>query len=304
MSIMDTQQIIQNLPTMSMEDLQLLSKAVDDEMNPSFDKLDIWVEQRPCRKYEWVIYHFMGVYHAALVIFHSDEIELHKGSSTDEISAKRIALRSALYKLVEDLAADRDEDIGSVRKVDSDSEVKWGGRPGENKNEFVSHLQTSYKMKWDKKKKIYTDGRFVYTSLEKVYGSLLKNGKIRPITRFEMLELTRRGIQFEHIADIRDIQNIKKQQYDPEKSSSEESEAPDSSDSESSDADLKGENEYKGAWNPSDFYKFSRKDYPTPCNGVPGLKPSNISFSQKTSKSPGEETDSEDVSVISSGEEM
>nr|QBK86021.1 MAG: hypothetical protein LCMAC101_06160 [Marseillevirus LCMAC101] len=86
-------------------------------------------------------------------------------------------------------------------------------------------------MKWDEDKKIYTDGEFVYTSLEKIYARLLLNEKLRPLTTSEVIGLKSRGIQCEKVS-MEYLLDIQKQQDDSEESSSEAD-----SDSSSSEAD-------------------------------------------------------------------
>ncbi len=331
---MDAQQIIQGLPSLSMEDLQQLSDAVQKEISPSFEKLAEWESQKSDRKFEWVIHQTddpVGcIYHAALVLFHHGAIELYKGSSIanmenmPELFAKRVALRSALRELI--LVSDTREDEGpdpepvSDSDSDSDSEESLSLSQAERKyqerkqsepkevDKFyklndITTGQTSQKqesimkryfdgsqfsgkthlraaeqffqkltnldvtsatyifslvsieteeifffrgiksiktnrviphMKWVDKKNIYTDGEFVYTSLEKVYARLLQNGNLRPLTCFEMRDLKIRGIQYIRIKSIREIYALQKQQNDSEESSSESSE---SSSSEAEDSE-------------------------------------------------------------------
>jgi hypothetical protein len=103
---MNTAKIIQNLSLLSMEDLNQLSNAVQDEINPSFDKLEKWGTQKPDRYFEWVLRRIDQtvspsglIYHAALVVFRDGKIELYKGSSPIEIFAQKTALRLALQDL-------------------------------------------------------------------------------------------------------------------------------------------------------------------------------------------------------------
>jgi len=76
---------------------------------------------------------------------------------------------------------------------------------------------------WDKKKKMYTDGAFVYTVLEKAYAVLLENGALRPLTKLEMDDLSDRGIQYLNASNMKEIYNLQRQQYDSDTSSSEDS---------------------------------------------------------------------------------
>ncbi len=377
MLTMDTQQIIQMLPSLSLENLQLLSKTVEDEMNPSFEKLEEWKNQKSDRKFEWVLHHTFGqeslsglTYHAALVVFYDGKIDLYKGSSKIELFTKKIALRSALAKLVtsevrEDEGSDPDsvsvvstddsgeefddfesddkkpnpkpgpgpmlkqilrdqnrrckkvydsdpdsdeerpkinpkkiERIISPKKVEQilrdqnrkckkgaeggyklnsimgsqssqerdgvikryfDNSVFFGETPLQVAEEFLEKLdemntkhgvytfsfllqdcgkkrkfsfrgtigKEGFKvvpcMVWDNEKKIYTDGKFVYTSLEKVYATLSDNGTLRPLTISEINDLTDRDMQYLHVTSTREIDNIRHQQYDSDISSEESS---------------------------------------------------------------------------------
>jgi hypothetical protein len=103
-----------------------------------------------------------------------------------------------------------------VLKEEKERKISFRGTIGKTNEVFPL-------MNWDKKKKIYTDGTFVYTSLENVYAVLLKNGRLRPLTKLEMDEFSDHGVRHLNVSNMREIYNLQHEQYDSDKSSSDDS---------------------------------------------------------------------------------
>lgn len=421
---MDTQQIILTLPSLSLENLQQLSKAIQSEMNPSFEKLAAWENQSSDRKFEWLVHQVENpngcMYYVALVFFHDGLTELYRGNSSEEILAKRIALRSALCNMTIELDVeknldraptpissdsdsdcdcdcgpnsdceycDRDfdcesgsddklpkpketvkkvraEDVDKVYKLgeispipefncmlskpeplacpnrtkkyfetlefygktplgaakkffesltDFDSDYgtytfslilkepgEWGGFVRENRKGLekdtkfffrgtsnITSNSVSPQMKWNEEKKIYTDGEFVYTSLEKVYARLLKNEKLRPLTNFETTVLANRGIQYIKVDNMKGIYALRDLQCSSDKSSSEDEEESSESKDEDEEPDSEEEKIRQVHWCPKYklytdgkfVYDGSKKVFGRLCNkGSPygdGVRPLDI----------------------------
>ncbi len=213
-------QIISELHTLSMGDLYRLSEAVQNEMNPSFEKLSEWENQKLDRAFKWVVNSFKFTYYTALVLFHDGQIKLYKGSSTDELTSKRIALRSALCDMTMLDVEENLDRVPTLRSSDDDDDeipapmIKRNNGTKNFSSNSVSRYNRDFPhMKWDEEKKIYTDGEFVYTSLEKVYARLLKNGKLRPLSDFETTVLSNRDIQHVKIDNMKDIYALRDVQY-------------------------------------------------------------------------------------------
>ena len=96
---MDIEKIIRELPSMTFENLQELSEAIREEIDPSFEKLEDWKVQSQDRNYEWVVHSYDGIFYTALVLFYDGQIDLHKGRSTEESTSRQMALRSAIHKI-------------------------------------------------------------------------------------------------------------------------------------------------------------------------------------------------------------
>ena len=117
---MDIEKIIRELPSMTFENLQELSEAIREEIDPSFEKLEDWKVQSQDRNYEWVVHSYDGIFYTALVLFYDGQIDLHKGRSTEESTSRQMALRSAIHK-ISNLQEVEPTSFG--KKPDSDSEA-------------------------------------------------------------------------------------------------------------------------------------------------------------------------------------
>ena len=62
---MDIKQILKELSSLSMADLQQLSSSVNEEMNPSLHDLERWENKNVNRKFEWVVHQSKHSYSVA-----------------------------------------------------------------------------------------------------------------------------------------------------------------------------------------------------------------------------------------------